>query len=199
MNKKKKISIIIPVLNEKHNINYFFKEINASVEKLSKKYNFEYIFNDNHSSDGSFEMLKILKKNNKNKKIKLNRFSKNIGYQNSIFYGYKVSSGDAVIQIDCDMQDPPSLIKKLIFYWEKDFDVVYGIRSTTKDFFIIKFFRKFFYRLINFLSNENLPIDAGDFRLVDKKIVNLLRNVDDKSIYIRGLIATFGFKQTGFT
>lgn len=192
---KKLISFVIPVLNEEANILNLYKKLISVTNSLSKQYNFEFIFNDNCSSDNTVKILRRIKK--EDKRLKINVFSKNVGYQNSIFYGYQKSKGSAVIQIDADMQDPPELVIQFIKKWEKNYQVVYGVRKSTKDKLILKAFRKIFYRVLNLLSNDYLPLDAGDFRLIDRRIVNLLTSIDDCSIYIRGYIASFGFKQTG--
>lgn len=192
---KKLISFVIPVLNEEANIRHLYKKLICVTNSLSKQYTFEFIFNDNCSSDNTVKILKNIK--NEDNRLKINVFSKNVGYQNSIFYGYQKAKGKAVIQIDADMQDPPELIIQFIKKWEQNYQVVYGVRKFTKDKLFLKLFRKIFYRLLNFLSNDYLPLDAGDFRLIDRRIVNLITSIDDYSIYIRGYIASFGFKQIG--
>lgn len=191
----KLISLVIPVLNESENIDPLYNSITKEIKKFSKKYDFEFIFNDNKSSDDTLKKLCKLKY--KDKRIRINVFSRNVGYQNSIFYGYQTAKGDAVIQIDADLQDPPSLISKFIDKWEQNYKVVYGVRKTTKDSLIMKLSRKFFYRLINFISSDYLPLDAGDFRLVDREVVDLVSQINDSHIYIRGYIASFGFNQIG--
>ena len=199
INKKKLISFVVPIFNEEKNIPVFNREINKFINNSLKNYNTEIIYNDNCSTDSSFDLLKKIKTQNKNPnlKIKINRFSKNVGYQNSIFYGYRNSNGDAVVQLDCDLQDPLIVVNEFIKFWEDGYKIVYGIRKNTGDKIFLKLLRKLFYRILNLLSNENIPIDAGDFRLVDKAIIKHLNSVDDKNLYLRGLLASFGFKQKG--
>ena len=195
LTEKKTISIVIPVFNEEENIPNAYDRVLSVVEQYKDKYNTEILFTDNHSSDNTNDLLtEIAAKNNS---VKVIRFSKNFGYQQSILAGYVYSSGDAVVQLDCDMQDPPELILDFINYWEEGYEIVYGIRKSRKENFVINNIRKLFYKLIQTLSNDNLPMNAGDFRLIDKKIVEILRDLDKNKIYLRGLIASFGFKQKG--
>lgn len=193
--KKKVISIIIPVFNEDKNIVPIYKALLPIIESYKKKYTFEILFTDNHSSDDTFKI--ILSLHELDSRIKLLRFSRNFGYQKSILTGYLNASGDAAIQIDCDLQDPPDLIRNFLDAWEKGYLVVYGVRKTRKENFIIKLFRKLFYRTINFLSEDNLPLDAGDFRLIDRKIIEILGKIDDAQPYLRGAISSMGYKQLG--
>jgi dolichol-phosphate mannosyltransferase len=192
---RKKISIVVPIYNEEDNINELYDSVNAVMHNLSKEFEYEFMFTDNHSTDRSFEILSRLAE--EDKKVKVIRFSKNFGYQKSILTGYLNASGDAAIQLDCDMQDPPSMIVEFLRFWEEGYNVVYGIRVTRNESFIMHSLRKIFYRMINFLSEENLPLDAGDFRLIDRKIIEELRKIEDNQPYIRGTIATLGYKQIG--
>ena len=196
MNSEKKIiSIIIPVYNEEDNINIAYNRISEVMQTLDKAYGYELIFTDNHSSDDTFFRLQKLAKNDK--RVKVIRFSKNIGYQKSILNGFLSSSGDAAIQLDCDMQDPPEMINDFILFWEQGYKVVFGIRKSRKENFFINFVRRVFYKLVNLLSEDLIPLDAGDFRLIDKDIIFNLGKVNDHKPYLRGIIASFGFEQKG--
>lgn len=192
---KKLISIVVPVFNEEKNIMPLYNELVKLAGDLSDRYDFEFIFTDNHSSDNTFDEIKKIAENDK--RIKALKFSKNFGFQRSIYTGYVASSGDATVQIDCDLQDPPDLIKDFIDEWEKGSQVVYGIRKKRKENLFMNLARKIFYRFINFLSEDKLPLDAGDFRLVDKKIIKELEKNIDYQPYLRGSIASMGFKQKG--
>lgn len=192
---KKLISLIIPVYNEGLNIDHFYSEVNLTIKKLSDNYNFELIFTDNNSTDDSFKILKNIY--NADPRVRVFKFSKNFGYQKSILAGYLKANGDALIQLDCDLQDPPQMIIDFIRIWESGFNVVYGIRRTRKENVFINVVRILFYKLINYLSEDPLPPNAGDFRLIDKKVVNFLRIIDDPQPYLRGTIASVGFKQMG--
>ena len=191
----KRISILVPVYNEEGNLLDTCNTLKQLMEGLKDRYDYEIIFTDNHSNDKTFEILENIAK--KDLRIKVARFSKNFGYERSIYTGYILSSGDAVVQIDCDLQDPPEKIPEFIKKWEEGFAVVYGVRKKRQETWVLNLTRKIFYRLLNFLSEDNLPKDAGEFRLVDKKIVDEMRKLYDYYPYVRGLIASFGFEQVG--
>lgn len=188
------ISICIPVLNEEKSIRQAYDRV-IGVFKGMQHFNYEIIFTDNHSSDKTFEIISSICATDKH--VKVARFSSNVGYQRSILTGYMLSKGQAVVQLDCDLQDPPELIPRMIELWRSGADVVYGIRASRKEGRLITFLRKFFYRLLDFLSEQHLPHDVGDFRLLDRKIIDVLLQVDDKSPYLRGIIASMGFNQIG--
>lgn len=191
----KTISIVIPVYNEEDNVINAYDAVDQFMKEYEGKYDYEIIFTDNHSEDNTFSLLQGIAKNDK--RVKILRFSRNFGYQKSIYTGYLLASGDAAIQLDCDLQDPPQMIHQFIKKWEEGYAVVYGIRRKRKESWFINTTRRLFYRLISFLSTDKLPQDAGDFRLVDKKILDELRKLYDCYPYIRGLIASLGFEQIG--
>jgi polyisoprenyl-phosphate glycosyltransferase len=192
---KKLISLVVPVLNEELNIQPFYEAIIPVIDSCSELYDFELIFTDNHSTDNTFEKLAQICK--RDDRVRAIRFSRNFGYQKSILTGYFNANGDALIQLDCDLQDPPELIPEFLKFWEEGNAVVYGIRRTRRDNPLLHLARKLFYRLANYLSDDELPVDAGDFRLIDRKIVEVLRQMDDAQPYLRGTIAAVGFLQHG--
>jgi glycosyltransferase involved in cell wall biosynthesis len=190
----KKISIIIPFYNEKFVLNKFIDNLTPELKKLKNKYSFEVILLDNNSDDGSsLDAINIAKKNNFIYKCQ----NRNFGYQANILTGYDICTGDAAIQINADGEDNPNLIYQFINKWEEGFDVVYGVIVRRKESFILEAQRKIFYRLINFLSDINIPIDSGDFRLIDRKIINQIKNFKESNIYLRGIISYIGGKQIG--
>jgi dolichol-phosphate mannosyltransferase len=196
MHKKKIISFVIPVLNEEDNISACISEIERLRTKILKsKYNFELIFTDNQSIDKT--EIKIKKACSTNHNIKYIRFTKNIGYQRSMLTGIINASGDAIVQFDCDLQDPVEIVSAMIGKWEETYNVVYGIRKNRKETFILELIRKGFYRAVHFLSDGCIPPDAGDFRLIDKKIGIALKGIKDPSPYLRGIIACIGCRQVG--
>jgi len=192
---KKLISIVIPVFNEQANIEPLHEALSPVLAGLADRYDFEILFTDNHSTDESFQVLRRLSL--KDPRVRALRFSRNFGFQRSILTGYNHARGDAAIQMDCDLQDPPALIPVFLGKWEEGFHVVYGERASRKEPWWSSGSRKLFYRLIHLLSEEPLPLDAGDFRLVDRCILNELKSVDDYQPYLRGTIATLGFNQIG--
>jgi dolichol-phosphate mannosyltransferase len=192
---KKLISIIVPVLNEESNVDPLYERIAAVMGTRANEFDWELVFTDNHSSDNTFSRISRLAA--VDRRVRGYRFSKNFGFQRSILAGYMTAKGDAVVQIDADLQDPPELIPEFIAKWVEGNDVVYGIRRSRPEGWFTRTARKLFYRLIDALSEDSLPHGAGDFRLVSRRIVELMREVDDYHPYIRGLIASFGFDQVG--
>ncbi len=189
------ISVIIPVHNEEENVGPLHERLTGVAADLASDYEFEFLFTDNRSTDGTFDRLRELADNDP--RIRVLRFSKNFGFQRSILTGFLEARGEAAIQIDADLQDPPELIPKFLSLWEAGNEVVYGIRKSRQESWLMHFFRRAFYRLINWLSEDNLPTDAGDFRLVSRKVLDALADVEDYHPYLRGLIASFGFDQVG--
>ena len=195
MQLKKKISIITPVLNEEENLPRYFTEVKSLIDALSQKYDFEIIFTDNASKDKTFEFLS--KEASKDQRIKVLRLSKNFGYQKSILTGYQNSTGDAAIELDADLQDPPDLIREFLSVWEDGAKIVYGIRESRQEALHVTFLRKLFYKLIDRVSSNDLPHNAGDFMLLDRQIVEIIKDVNDNDLYLRGIVFSLGFKRYG--
>ena len=191
------ISIIIPVYNEEENIRPVYDAVNAVFARhLSQRYEWEFVFTDNRSTDGSFARLAELAGNDP--RVGVLRFSRNFGFQRSIWTGYTHARGQAAIQLDCDLQDPPELLPEFLRLWEAGNMVVYGVRRTREaESLLLQALRKGFYRFIDFLSEDPLPWDAGDFRLIDRKVIDVLKQIDDAHPYLRGTIAALGFNQVG--
>ena len=160
-----------------------------------KNYNYEILFLDNASNDGSRDECLEIRKSDENTLYL--RQSRNFGYQSNILTGYYHCHGDCAICIDADGQDDPELLISLIEKWEKGYDVVYGIRQDREENFFLKNTRKAFYRTLNYFSDFDIPADSGDFRLVNRKIIDLIKLTKENSLYLRGLISYFGFKQIG--
>ncbi len=192
---KKLVSLVIPVFNEEANIFPLYEAVSSVITGAGEKYDFEFVFTDNHSSDNTFSKLTELC--TRDGRVRVFRFSRNFGYQKSILTGYLKARGDALIQLDCDLQDPPDLIPEFLRHWEDGCAVVYGVRRSRKEGATITFARKVFYRIADYLSEDELPVDVGDFRLIDRRIVEVLRQVDDAQPYLRGMIASIGFRQHG--
>lgn len=191
----KTISICIPVLNEEENILNTYKSIKSYFKKNIKNYVYEIIFTDNNSSDKSWKIIKEISNNDFN--VKAIRFNKNIGYQESILCNLLSSSGDASIQLDCDLQDPISLFAQFILHYEKGYDVVYGIRKDRHENFLLKIIRRFYYYLIDVSSDYHIPQNVGDYRLISRRVIDSLMSNISRPLYIRGSIAMMGFKSIG--
>lgn len=189
------VSIVCPVFNEEGNIFPLYDAVCRVFDGVKDRYDFEIVFTDNHSGDGTFAELTSLAA--KDARVRVFRFSRNFGFQRSIYTGYTQARGAVAVQIDCDLQDPPELILEFLREWEAGNAVVYGVRRSRKEGFVITQVRKVFYRLIDFLSEDRLPLDAGDFRLVDRRVLDVLGRVHDESPYLRGTLASVGFQQKG--
>lgn len=194
-NEKKLISIVVPVFNEELNVEPLYAAVMDVIARLEDRYDFELVFTDNHSTDNTFQKLRTLHENDH--RVRVFRFSRNFGYQKSILTGYLQARGDALIQLDCDLQDSPEMIVDFLKHWEEGFEVVYGIRKKRREHWLLNLIRLAFYRLVDYLSEDHLPVDAGDFRLIDRKVVEVLRQMDDAQPYLRGTIAAVGFRQRG--
>jgi dolichol-phosphate mannosyltransferase len=188
------VSILVPALNEEENVRLVYQRIVKVFTQLPDC-DFELIFTDNHSTDATFIILSQLAV--EDSRVRVIRFSKNVGYQRSVLMAYQLAAGDCSIQMDCDMQDPPELIPQLIGKWREGYQVVYGVRRSLPDGPIVAATRRAFYTLIDWVSEDGLPRNAGEFRLTDRRILDELRRIDDRSPYVRGLISGMGFAQTG--
>lgn len=188
------ISICIPVFNEKENIHSLYQAL-VELTEVENAYDFEFSFSDNASTDGTWgEITKLAEIDSRVRAI---RFSKNFGFQNSILANYAEARGAAVVQIDADLQDPPLLISQFLREWEKGVAVAYGVRFERPENFVKRRLRRFGYLIIDLLSETKIPHDAGDFRLLDRKVVDALLSQSHANPYIRGVIPGLGFQQVG--
>lgn len=190
----KKISIVIPVYNEAENIRPCYEALQG-LAKAAAAYDFEFIFTDNASRDETPFLIEQICA--QDPRVKYLRYSANVGYQKSIYVGLCVATGDAAAELDCDLEDPPMLIRDFIAKWEEGYEVVYGIRVGRVEPYLKTFLRKLFYRMMARISPTELPVDAGDFRLIGRRTMDILRQVPEREPYLRGLIASLGFKQIG--
>jgi dolichol-phosphate mannosyltransferase len=193
--KRKLLSIVVPVLNEEGNILALYHRVLGVMSAESDKYDIEFVFTDNRSTDGTFDRIRTLAE--EDSRIRAFRFSRNYGYQRSIHTAYSKCRGDAAIQLDCDLQDPPELIPEFLRLWEAGNKVVYGVRRSRQESKLLHASRRFFYFAVDALSEYPLPRDAGDFRLIDRRIIDELKKIKDPKIYLRGRIAEMGFDQMG--
>lgn len=191
---RRSISVCIPVYNEEDNITRAVTAIeNLFVDELSG-YDLEFVVTDNASTDRTWRVICELARTRPN--LKAFRFSRNFGYQNSIFAGLSLSTGDAVIEIDADLEDPPDVIPRFVEKWREGFHVVYGVRAKRHGSRIFRALTHVFYRVLNRLAEHRIPEDSGDFRLLDRRVVAALVALPERNLYLRGLVSYLGFQQT---
>jgi dolichol-phosphate mannosyltransferase len=193
MPQKKLISIVTPCYNEEENIIDHFNKVSKIIKPLQGKYAFEFIYTDNCSKDKTFKILKQLGKNHKN--LKAIRFSRNIGANRSIFFGLSQAKSDAAILLQADLQDPPQLIPDFILWWERGYDVIYGKIIKRNELFLMQQIRKAYYKIISTISDIDIPQNAGEFRLMSRRVLDALSQYEEDDVYLRGIIAHIGFKQ----
>lgn len=195
-NKTNKISIVLPVYNEEAGIKNTIEVLENFVECQIETY--EIIFVDDGSVDSSVDIIRHAQSQYEN--IKLVEFSRNFGHQLAITAGIRYAKGDAVVVMDADLQDPPSVIPNMIEKWQEGFDVVYGKRLIREgESFFKRFSAKAFYRVMRKVANVDIPLDTGDFRLMDRKVVDALSKLNEPEPFVRGLVSWVGFKQTAVT
>ena len=183
--RKRLVSIIIPIFNEEKNIERAYGAIRDVFSPLADRYEIEIIFTDNHSTDRSFSIVRSLA--GRDPRVRAVRFARNFGFHRSVLTGYRLARGEAAGQIDCDLQDPPELFPEFLQLWEEGHDLVVGVRRARNDGQAYQWARRFFYRLLTRLSDDHVVIDSGDFRLLDRTILDQLRMVDDAAPFVRGL------------
>ena len=189
------ISICIPIYNEEDNIPVLLQRLRAVAQGLAATYDFEFLLTDDGSTDRSYELLK--REAEQDHRVRVLQFSRNFGFQRNVLVNFLNARGDAALEIDADLQDPPELIGEFLALWEKGYKVVYGVRAQRNEGRVITWLRKIAYRIISKISEVPVPVEAGDFRLVDRVIIEHLRTLTDRNPYLRGAIAAFGYPQIG--
>ncbi|MCK4663406.1 MAG: glycosyltransferase family 2 protein [Bacteroidales bacterium] len=193
MNSTIKLSLIIPVFNEEQNIIKLFNKVIEVINKLTKDY--EVIFINDGSTDKSLEIIKDLSV--KGDKVRFIDFSRNFGHQLAVMAGLEHCKGKKVVIIDADLQDPPDLIVEMYKKMDEGYDVVYAKRKKRKgENFFKKVTAKIFYRLLSNITSFDIPIDTGDFRIINRRIIEVLKQMPEQHKYLRGQIAWMGFNQT---
>ncbi len=193
----KKISFVIPMYCEEKVADECYKRVKNVLNELSNKYEHEIIIIDDGSKDQTLPILEQLAKQDLS--LKIISFSRNFGHQAAVTCGLQYASGDAIVIIDADMQDPPELIKEMLELWEAGNDVIYGKRKNRKGESAFKLFSaKMFYQMLNALSDVEIPKDTGDFRLVDRKVVDAINQLPEHNKFLRGLFSWVGYKQIPF-
>lgn len=187
-------SVVVPMYNEEEVVIESYKRLKKVMDGIDMMY--EIIFINDGSKDETAEIISAIC--DKDQKVKLIDFSRNFGHQTAITAGMDYSTGDAIVVIDGDLQDPPEVIPEMLSKWREGFDVVYGKRVERKgETFFKKITAAIFYRFLRRMTDVDIPVNTGDFRLIDRKVCDALKLVKERSRYIRGIISWLGFKQTG--
>lgn len=193
VNRKAVYSIIVPVYNEELVINECYRRLKEVMEISREEYEIIFV------NDGSIDNTRIIAENicRKDEKIKLVNLSRNFGHQAAITAGMDMSKGKAMVVIDADLQDPPEVILGMIAKWKEGYEVVYGKRIKREgENLFKKASAKVYYRVLKLMTNVDIPVDVGDFRLIDRKVYNVLTSLPEKNRYVRGLISWIGYNQT---
>ncbi|GAA6621732.1 glycosyltransferase family 2 protein [Scytonema sp. NUACC26] len=186
------LSIVIPFYNEESNINYLFERLTSVLNRLNMKY--EIICVNDGSKDNTLKYL--VQHNSLNPTIKVVNLSRNFGKEAALSAGIDHTSGAAVVPIDADLQDPPELIEELISKWREGYDVVYATRRSRQgENWLKRFTAAAFYRVISKISRIQIPRNTGDFRLLDRRVVEVIKQMPERTRFMKGLFAWVGFKQ----
>jgi len=189
-------SIVAPVFNEEGILEELHRRVTEVMDTLDEPY--ELVLVNDGSTDRSLDLMLQLRE--RDDRVKIINFSRNFGHQVAITAGLDYAQGDAVIIIDADLQDPPEVILDLIAKWKEGYEVVYAVREARKgETWFKEFTAKLFYRLMSRITDVEIPKDAGDFRLTDRKVVKALRAIRERHRFMRGLSVWTGFRQTGVT
>ena len=193
---KKKVTLVIPMYYEEKVADECYKRVKENLVKL-ENYDHEIIFVNDGSKDKTLEILEKIAEEDKN--VKIISFSRNFGHQAAVTAGLQYVTGDAIIIMDADLQDPPELIPDMLKLWEEGNEVIYGKRKSREGENAFKLFSaKMFYKTLNALSDVEIPRDTGDFRLVDRKVVDTINSLPEHNKFLRGLFSWVGYKQTPF-
>lgn len=187
------LSIVIPMYCEEE----VAEECYQRISKVMKDngYRYELLFVNDGSKDKTLDILRALATLDEN--VKVINFSRNFGHQTAVTCGIDMATGDAIVLIDADLQDPPEQIKNMVNLWHQGYDVVYGKRKKRKGETLFKrFTAKGFYKVLSLISEVDIPMDTGDFRLIDKSVATAFSSMPERNRFVRGMIAWLGFNQT---
>ena len=194
MNTKPTISIVVPVYNEEPVLPELYRRVSEVMDQTGESW--ELLLVDDGSQDRSAAVISQL--HAQNERVKGVSFSRNFGFQIAATAGLDYAQGAAVILTDADLQDPPEVYPKMIAKWHEGYDVVYGVRkSRVGETWFKLITAKLFYRLIYRITSIDIPLDTGDFRLMDRRVINAIRQMPERNRFLRGLVPWVGFKQTG--
>ncbi|OPX42845.1 hypothetical protein CLHUN_33290 [Ruminiclostridium hungatei] len=190
---KKLLSVVVPVYNEQEVIDETFRRLSATFKDYFM--DIEYIFINDGSKDNTYFKLRDIASSNK--EVRVINFARNFGHQIAITAGMDYAKGDAIVIIDADLQDPPQVILQMVDKWKEGYQVVYGKRLQREgETFFKKLTAKVFYRFLDSMTDVKLPVDVGDFRLIDRKVCDAMKCLPERSRYVRGLVSWVGFRQT---
>jgi dolichol-phosphate mannosyltransferase len=193
-NERKLISMVIPCFNEEEVVPDLLLRLRKLCDGIG--YQSEVVFVDDGSSDRTVELIRAACMSDP--RLKLIELSRNFGHQIAISAGIDYATGDAVVIMDADLQDPPEVVHEMISQWEQGFEIVYGVRrSRTGESWFKRFTAGMYYRLLKSMVPIKIPLDAGDFRLVDRRAVNAFKQLRERSRFVRGLFSWIGFRQVG--
>ncbi|AZK48772.1 glycosyltransferase family 2 protein [Paenibacillus lentus] len=186
-------SVVVPMFNEEEVIEYTYYRLKQVMDCVEEGY--EIIFVNDGSRDRTAQIVQDICKKDSN--VKLIQFSRNFGHQVAISAGMDYASGGCVVIIDADLQDPPELILEMLSKWKEGYEVVYGKRLKRKgESMFKKITALLFYRLLGSMTQVNIPLDTGDFRLIDRKVCDVMKSLKEKNRFVRGLVGWAGFRQT---
>lgn len=186
-------SIIVPMFNEQEVIEETYRRLKQIMDTLHESY--ELLFVNDGSKDRTADIVRELCRKDAN--VRLLNFARNFGHQVAITAGMDYAQGQAIVVIDADLQDPPEVIVEMIGKWKQGYDVVYGKRLERKgETAFKKWSAHLFYRLLKSMTSVDIPVDAGDFRLIDRKVCDVMKSMTERNRYVRGLVSWTGFKQT---
>ncbi len=190
------VSIVTPCFNEQDNVNECYEAIRQTFERELPDCDREHIFCDNDSRDDTVTILRGIAARDRRVKVVVN--SRNFGLFCSMYNGLMHTRGDAVVVLfPADLQDPPELIPRFVAKWREGYEVVYGVKEKREESFVLRTARRVYYRLVSRFANIDIPVDVSEFQLIDRRVVDALRGFDDYYPYIRGMIASCGFRSTG--
>lgn len=193
---QKKISLVIPMYYEELVVEECYRRVKENLLKIPD-YDYEIVFVNDGSTDRTLELLEDIAKEDKN--VKIISFSRNFGHQAAVTAGLKFVTGDAVVIMDADLQDPPELIPDMLRLWEEGNEIIYGKRVSREGESAFKLLTaKMFYKMLNSLSDVEIPKDTGDFRLVDRKVVDTVNNLPEHNKFLRGLFSWVGYKKYAY-
>lgn len=190
---RRRIAYVLPIYNEQDNIPLLYERLLSTTSQVSDRYDFEFIFVDDGSRDRSLELLQSLRE--RDERVSVYSFARNCGHQIAVTAGTDVADADAVIVMDSDLQDPPEVSLELIARWEQGVDVAYAQRRTRNDGLFKRATARAFYWTLSKLAHIDIPRDTGDFRLMDRRVVEELRRYREHNRFVRGLVASIGFRQ----